>query len=136
MRRALEVWGNPLVSTSPDSKAIRNPWAAFAREPPATWCVSTSPDSKAIRNVVKTFGEAMDSAEFQLPRIAKPSGTGLQRLLHPPPRVSTSPDSKAIRNVVTGSLVGSVGGAVSTSPDSKAIRNLVAGSSLAWDETG
>ena len=62
---------------------------------------------------------------FQLPRIAKPSGTrGLVALKQAEPVfVSTSPDSKAIRNlllIAPGFVWGLV---VSTSPDSKAIRN-------------
>ena len=63
-----------LVSTSPDSKAIRNPQGLpkLAISPVK---VSTSPDSKAIRN------QEAESAAYR-------------RQLY----VSTSPDSKAIRN--------------------------------------
>ena len=114
--------------------------------------VSTSPDSKAIRNLPDlveavyrkafqlpriakpsgTEGQVLVRAQylslFQLPRIAKPSGTQPLRLGTPSLRrqVSTSPDSKAIRNLrITGRK-----GAwllVSTSPDSKAIRNQESG---------
>ena len=87
------------VSTSPDSKAIRN------RQAPCRCClflrVSTSPDSKAIRNLGSiATGWPGGFSRFQLPRIAKPSGTmdKISELLRLPDLVSTSPDSKAIRN--------------------------------------
>ena len=64
-----------LVSTSPDSKAIRNhlfPCSSGVFRA----IVSTSPDSKAIRNLALQCGQAGNGEiAFQLPRIAKPSGT-------------------------------------------------------------
>ena len=65
--------GDLLVSTSPDSKTIRN-FAVIAVDRPGP-LVSTSPDSKTIRNgKLQHFGRALARA------------------------VSTSPDSKTIRN--------------------------------------
>ncbi len=63
-------------------------------------------------------------SSFQLPRIAKPSGTRLIGGTHQVAgvEVSTSPDSKAIRNGSQLAITGSFK-LVSTSPDSKAIRN-------------
>ena len=111
--------------------------------------VSTSLDSKAIRNPVGTSATLVRTARFQLPRIAKPSGTharGSQGGRAQP--VSTTPHSKAIRNVImpgrsfpavdrmfqlpriakpsgTRHPLPRMGprSRVSTSPDSKAIRN-------------
>ena len=111
------------VSTSPDSKAIRN------RQAPCRCClflrVSTSPDSKAIRNLGSiATGWPGGFSRFQLPRIAKPSGTPLLLAIRRAiDNVSTPPDSKAIRNAALLILAIFVSGVVSTSPDSKAIRN-------------
>ncbi len=61
--------------------------------------VSTSPDSKAIRNPLRCSFGWWQITSFQLPRIAKPSGTIPQQVLKVVAGVvSTSPDSKAIRN--------------------------------------
>ncbi len=86
--------------------------------------VSTSPDSKAIRNRSRQTSQSSSSFEFQLPRIAKPSGTGhgCSQAHGGRHHVSTSPDSKAIRNYRPGRCRSS-SSSVSTSPDSKAIRN-------------
>ena len=85
--------------------------------------VSTSPDSKAIRNNLKA-ALLPRCCWFQLPRIAKPSGTlAALPLTVSRSQVSTSPDSKAIRNPGRGGGISPVGHLVSTSPDSKAIRN-------------
>ena len=87
--------------------------------------VSTSPDSKAIRNLGSiATGWPGGFSRFQLPRIAKPSGTPLLLAIRRAiDNVSTSPDSKAIRNAALLILAIFVSGVVSTSPDSKAIRN-------------
>ena len=88
------------ISTSPDSKAIRNQLApqVVGELRPG---VSTSPDSKAIQNQPAVTAATGWSALFQLPRIAKPSGTWMRKATATVARhqVSTSPDSKAIRNV-------------------------------------
>ncbi len=89
-----------IVSTSPDSKAIRN-FASSSGDGKSPQVVSTSPDSKAIRNLIADCDAAV--------------GTG---------EVSTSPDSKAIRNL-DWLIWLSLRDSVSTSPDSKAIRNGV-----------
>ncbi len=87
--------------------------------------VSTSPDSKAIRNLAALVAKQSWFVMFQLPRTARPSGTGSLADDHAIRyRVSTSPDSKAIRNRAKGCRLGGAGLLlVSTSPDSKAIRN-------------
>ena len=86
------------VSTSPDSKAIRNPGVTPGDDRLAIK-VSTSPDSKAIRNPSKS-AVTNPHSWFQLPRIAKPSGTHVIKSVGRDVQglVSTSPDSKAIRN--------------------------------------
>ena len=68
--------GSGLVSTSPDSKAIRNLYRACNAE--GGTAVSTSPDSKAIRNPDRARVRKPADRAFQLPRIAKPSGTPQQ----------------------------------------------------------
>ncbi len=87
------------------------------------YAVSTSPDSKTIRNGIPGGRPGGIPGGFQLPRIAKPSGTmAADGLVYRFRIVSTSPDSKTIRNDPTGRVRFDAGG-VSTSPDSKTIRN-------------
>ena len=122
--RPVRPAGPRAVSTSPDSKAIRNPHGKTANDQIAL-VVSTSPDSRAIRNLVNQsvqVGERQEDVstsrdsrairnsvmavcshrarQFQLPRIAEPSGTFPPWLRHvmATTKVSTSPDSRAIRN--------------------------------------
>ena len=111
------------VSTSPDSKAIRNA-EGLTLAVGLVIHVSTSPDSKAIRNNRVEVRLRGRPGGFQLPRIAKPSGTKLAVLvalviatLFQLPRIAKP----------SGTFDGMIGdlctGVVSTSPDSKAIRN-------------
>ena len=112
------------VSTSPDSKAIRNGEPVDGAGVGQVK-VSTSPDSKAIRNGHAGARVMLVLVTFQLPRIAKPSGTRAPRSLETRvswwfqlPRIAKPSGTQPLPHGAAAALH-----VVSTSPDSKAIRN-------------